>query len=66
MEYYKKAKGKIIFHCTDGEAIHRALEKSRMDNMPQTIELVSKGLNDAGDLVATACVTWSLKMKTNN
>ena len=62
-EFYKKAVGKIIFTCTEGNKIADAVEQTIATGEGVTIQCVSVGLNDANDEVAKFIFTWSFKAK---
>jgi len=61
--FYKKAIGKILFTCNDGEAISMAVEETIANNTPTTITCHSVGKNEGGELVAEFYFTWSFKVK---
>ena len=62
-EYFKKAKGKTIFTCEDGDIIKNVIEESIKTGESKTIKARSRGVNDNGDLIAEVYVTWSFKIK---
>ena len=62
-EFYKKAVGKIIFTCTDGNKIADAVEQTIATGEGVTIQCVSVGLNEANEEVARFIFTWSFKAK---
>ncbi|HPH98903.1 MAG TPA: DUF4442 domain-containing protein [Chitinophagaceae bacterium] len=61
--FHKKAVGKILFTCNDGEAISMAVEETIANNTPTTITCHSVGKNEGGELVAEFYFTWSFKVK---
>ncbi|MCW3106934.1 MAG: hypothetical protein JWQ09_1440 [Segetibacter sp.] len=61
--FYKKATGKIIFTCTDGKNILKAVEQSVQTGEGTIVTCNSKGINEAGELVAEFNFTWSFKAK---
>lgn len=62
-DYHKKATGRTIFTCSDGELFREAIESAITTNLPQTVIARSKGLNEAGDLIAEFFITWSFKTR---
>lgn len=62
-EFSKKAVGTIAFTCPDGAAIAAALAESRATGQGRTVECVSTGTDEAGDVVAVFVVRWSFKAK---
>lgn len=61
--FHKKATGKILFHCTDGNKIAAAVEDA-VKAGTATIVCYAKGFNRNNDLVAEFWVTWSFKLRT--
>ena len=61
--FNKKATGKIIFICDDGNKISAAVEDAISTNMPVTVSCYSKGLNSKDELVSEFWITWSLKAR---
>ena len=61
-EYLKKATGHISFTCDDGDMINQQMAEVRK-GVPLTFEMVSRGIDGAGDVVSIHTFTWSLKAK---
>ena len=61
--FYKKATGKIVFTCNDGEKIADAIQKSIETKEGQLVYLTSNGVNEEGITVSTFQFEWSLKVK---
>jgi len=61
--FHKKATGKIIFVCEDGNKIAVAVEDAISTSMPVTVNCYSKGLNSKAELVSEFWITWSLKAR---
>jgi len=61
--FYKKAKGKTIFTCTEGLMIKETVQKAIETGESQTITVASNGMNEEGELVAAFKFTWSFKAK---
>lgn len=61
--FTKKARGKITFTCSEGEAITQALDTLTLHQEPLTLELHSKGVDASGDTVSEFTFVWSLKLK---
>lgn len=61
--FSKKARGKIIFSCTEGELIDLAIAKAISTRKGQTFTLKSKGIDEKGSEVSAYSFTWSIKLK---
>lgn len=62
-EFYKKAIGKILFTCDDGDKIVAAIEETLTTKQGTTVVCKSTGVNEAGEIVARFLFTWSFKGK---
>lgn len=62
-EYIKKAKTRIFFHCNDGQKINEAVFQSVLSNEGQTVESISIGIDENGNVVARFWFTWTFKSK---
>lgn len=63
--FSKKAKGKILFSCSDSDSIKKAISKTIKTGEGQTIILTSQGIDESGDIVSTFEYEWSIKLKSN-
>ena len=61
--FYKKATGKIIFTCKDGNAISAIIEDAISSGEGKAIACTSVGINEAVEKVAEIICTWSFKAK---
>ena len=61
--FTKKAVGKIIFTCDQGEELNAALQKAIDTGEGQTLKMRSIGIDEKGDQVAEFFFTWSFKVK---
>lgn len=61
--FTKKAVGKIIFSCNQGEELDSVLKKAIETGEGQTLLMKSTGIDEAGDQVAEFIFTWSFKVK---
>ena len=61
--FTKKAVGRVVFTCEDGEAIAQAVAATRAEGEGRTVPCLSVGRDEAGDEVATFKLTWSFKAK---
>jgi len=59
--FHKKATGKIIFICEDGNKITFAVEEAVSTKKAVSIICYSKGLDSDNELVAEFWITWSVK-----
>lgn len=64
--YQKKATGKIIFSCDQGELVRQAVAEAAKTDSPVILSLVSRGRNEAGEQVAEMKFEWTLKQRLNN
>ncbi|TXK44665.1 DUF4442 domain-containing protein [Pontibacter qinzhouensis] len=62
--FTKKAVGKILFVCEDGEQIQQTVERAKATGEGQTITATALGTDEAGDHVASFRFTWSFKART--
>ncbi len=62
-QFFKKAKGKIIFTCLQGAEIKDLIQKAIDAKESQTITLTSSGIDETGDAVSTFEFVWSFKTK---
>jgi hypothetical protein len=62
-QFFKKAKGKIIFSCKQGMDIKDIIQKAIATKESQTITLKSDGIDEAGDKVSSFEFVWSFKLK---
>lgn len=61
--FQKKAVGRIIFTCNQGEDVDKAIQKAIETGEGQTVVLKSTGHNEAGEQVAEFDFMWSFKLK---
>ncbi|GHC53432.1 DUF4442 domain-containing protein [Ulvibacter litoralis] len=61
--FSKKAKGRILFRCTDGDAIKKAIQAAVETGEGQTCWMKSEGVDAAGDVVSIFEFEWTLKVK---
>ena len=61
--FYKKATGKILFTCTDGNQVDEAVERSIATGEGVTVICKSVGTNVKQEIVADFLFTWSFKAK---
>ncbi len=62
-EYYKKAVGRTVFTCADGDQFRDTIEKAIASGEGQEFTARSTGKNEAGETVAVFSITWSFKVK---
>ena len=62
--FTKKATGKILFKCTEGNLIKEAIEKSIATGEGQIIHLKTDGYDATGELVSQFVYEWSIKVKS--
>jgi uncharacterized protein DUF4442 len=62
-DYFKKAIGKTIFVCADGDLIEKAIEETIATGQATSIRARSVGTNEEGEKVAEFFITWSFKAR---
>lgn len=62
--FHKKATSKTVFRCEDGAAIEAAIQKTKETGEGVTVESLSKGYNEKGEVVAEFKVLWTFKAKS--
>lgn len=62
--FTKKATGRIIFTCVQGDAIRSTLQKTIETKEGQTIWLTSIGVNEKGEQVSEMQFEWTLKVRS--
>jgi len=61
--FHKKAIGKILFTCNDGDAVKAAVLQAIATQQPVTVACTSAGKNEQGEVVAEFIYTWSFKTR---
>lgn len=61
--FSKKATGRIIFTCNDGQLIGEAIQKAISTGEGQTIWMKSIGQNEKGEQVSEMNFEWTIKLK---
>ncbi|MCH2488740.1 MAG: DUF4442 domain-containing protein [Flavobacteriales bacterium] len=61
--FTKKAKGRIIFSCSEGKEIRQAIAKTLETGEGQTCWMRSQGVDKHGDVVSTFEFEWTVKKK---
>ncbi|MEP7278034.1 MAG: DUF4442 domain-containing protein [Bacteroidota bacterium] len=62
--YFKKATGRTIFTCKDGQQLKATVETTIATGEAQSFMATSSGLNEQGEKVADFYITWSFKVRT--
>ncbi|QTE22791.1 DUF4442 domain-containing protein [Polaribacter cellanae] len=62
-DFYKKATGKILFTCKDGNEIRSAIQESIKTGEGQKVVLTSEGKNEDGVVVSKFQFHWSVRIK---
>lgn len=62
-QFFKKAKGKIVFTCSQGQEIKELIQCAIDTKESQTVTLKSEGIDEVGDKVSSFEFVWSFKMK---
>ncbi|MGJ8744186.1 DUF4442 domain-containing protein [Polaribacter sp.] len=62
-QFFKKATGRILFTCTGGNEIRKAIQASIKTGEGQVIVLTSEGKNKDGVVVSRFQFHWSLRVK---
>lgn len=61
--FTKKATGKIIFTCHDGDKIQTAIQETISTGQGQTFWMKSIGINQQGEQVSELDFEWSIRVK---
>ncbi len=61
--FSKKARGRIIFSCTDGELVDSAIQKAIDSGEGQTIWMKSEGKDTEENVVSVFEFEWTIKVK---
>lgn len=62
-DFFKKARGTILFSCAGGKEISKAIKISKETKQGQVVVLTSEGKNRDGVVVSKFIFEWSLKVK---
>lgn len=62
-KFLKKAVGKIIFTCEDGENIDKAIKEAISTKEGVLINVKSIGIDEEGDVVSEFHFTWTFKLR---
>lgn len=62
--FTKKATGKIIFTCKQGNLIKETIQKATETKEGQTLWLTSIGVNEQGEQVSEMQFEWTIKIRT--
>ncbi len=62
--FTKKATGKILFKCNDGNLVKETIQKSIETGEGQIIHLKTDGYNANGEIVSQFIYEWSIKVKS--
>jgi hypothetical protein len=63
--FLKKAVGRTLFTCEDGQVIKQTIEDAIISNEGMIVTARSYGRNKDGEIVAEFAITWSFKVKSN-
>jgi uncharacterized protein YaaR (DUF327 family) len=63
MDFSKKANSMTTFTCTQGAEVFDVIERAIQTKQPQTITMMSHGVQATGELVSITKVTWTFKAK---
>lgn len=61
--FTKKATGRILFECQDGNLLHEAVQATIATGEGQTFWMKSIGTNEEGVVVSTFDFQWTIKLK---
>jgi hypothetical protein len=63
MDFTKKATSKTTFTCEQGAEVFEVVERAIQTKEPQTITMISHGVQATGELVSITKITWTFKAK---
>ena len=61
--FIKKAKGLVVFKCTDGKSINSAIERAIATKEGTEVTAYSEAKNENGDVIATFRCKWAFRLK---
>jgi len=61
--FYKKATGKIVFKCSDGEVVNNAVAKVLKQKEGTVFWMKAIGIDETGDTVSVFNFEWTIKKK---
>ena len=64
MNFQKKAKGKLLFICDQGEEVAATILAAIKTKEGQILNLKSQGVDEQGDIVSDMVFEWSIKSKS--
>lgn len=64
-DFTKKATGKILFSCEQGELVSTKIEEAAASGQPIIFKLESIGTDLASEIVSKFTFTWSVKLRAN-
>ncbi len=64
--FHKKATGKIVFTCDQGDKIDKVIATAIKTKEGQTIVLEATGYDQDKEMVSSFEFTWSIKLKSNS
>jgi len=62
--FTKKATGKILFTCNDGDAVNKLIEHATISGEAVSITCHSTGRNEQDEIIAEFYITWSFKARS--
>ncbi len=62
-EFVRKAVTSVVFSCTQGREVARAIHQAINGDKAQTIRMMATGRDQKGEVVASVWITWYFKKK---
>jgi hypothetical protein len=62
-DFLKKATKRVVFHCDQGAELRAAAERAAATGEPQTVDAVSRGIQEDGVEVSRFVFRWSILAK---
>ena len=62
--YFKKAVGKTLFTCADGDKLKAAIAQAIDTGEGVTCTVTSSGMNEENEKIADFYITWSFKKRS--
>jgi len=63
--FHKKATGKIVFSCDEGESIDKVIEAAVTTKEGQVLVLKAAGYDQDNEMVSSFEFTWSIKLRSS-
>jgi Domain of unknown function (DUF4442) len=63
-KFMKKANTRTIFTCTQGQEVFDIVERAIKTGQPQSVQMISTGVQATGEVVSITKITWTFLAKS--